>query len=58
MCRLPRAALLRRQPDAQSADRLVLQAADDQYIDGGGKDLSPLVIAALAPRTKPRSKAS
>lgn len=29
-----------------------------EYIDGGGKDLSPLAIAALAPKTKPRSKAS
>jgi formate dehydrogenase subunit delta len=29
-----------------------------EYIDGGGKDLSPLAIAALAPKTRPRSKAS
>jgi formate dehydrogenase subunit delta len=29
-----------------------------EYIDGGGKDLSPLAIAALAAKTKPKSKAS
>jgi len=27
----------------------------DEYIDGGGEGLSPLVIAALAPKTKAKA---
>jgi formate dehydrogenase subunit delta len=29
----------------------------DAYIAGGGEELSPLVIAAIAPKPKPKAKA-
>lgn len=29
----------------------------DEYVSGGGEELSPLVIAAIAPKPKPKAKA-